>query len=245
MSTPEGRSREQAIEAYGVLDAPPRPELLALVELAARVAGVPMAAVDLVTATEQHRVAGYGVPTGVSARQESMSATVVEERRPALVPDMLLDERFRAQPSVTGESGGVRFYAAHPLVTPGQVVIGALCVFDEQPREVVPELGQLLGTLADRVVDALQLELRTRQLAAAEERLGAFAAQVSHDLRNPLSSVRMSLELARDELADDADAARLLERAERGVDRMDRMIGDLLRGAQGEAGPDRGPLDPD
>ena len=32
------------------------------------------------------------------------------------------------------------------------------------------------------------------------ERLGAFAGQVSHDLKNPLSAIRLSVELARDEV---------------------------------------------
>lgn len=65
------------------------------------------------------------------------------------------------------------------------------------------EQARSLGFLADRVVDLLVLELRTRRLndtvaelevAQAElrrsnEQLAAFAAQVSHDLRNPLTAV--------------------------------------------------------
>ena len=75
-----------------------------------------------------------------------------------------------------------------------------------------------------------QLELTSRRLAAADERLVAFAAHVSHDLRNPLAAVRMSLELVRDELGanDEPALADLIERAARGIRRMDDMIGDLM-----------------
>ena len=75
-----------------------------------------------------------------------------------------------------------------------------------------------------------QLELTSRRLAAADERLVAFAGQVGHDLRNPLSAVRMSLELVREELGDHAEPelVDLMERAERGIRRMDDMIGELL-----------------
>ena len=243
MTTPEDRRRDQAIAAYRVLDVPPRRELLAMAELAARIAGVPMAAIDLVTATERRQVATYGVPADVCPREDSLSATVVESGRPAVVSDTLLDDRFRTSPSATGELGTVRFFAAHPLVTPEQVVIGTLCVFDEQPHDVRPELEPLLGTLAARVVDVLQLELTTRRLEAAEEQLVAFAAQVSHDLKNPLAAVRMALELARDEVAGETDAAQLLARAQRGIYRMDAMISELLVVAQGGAAPDRAAVD--
>jgi signal transduction histidine kinase len=243
VTTIEDRRREQAIEAYQVLDAPPRRELLALVELAARAARVPMAAIDLITATEQRQVATYGFPPAVCTREESLSARVVGEGRPALVSDTLLDDRFRTNPFAAGKLGEVRFYAAHPLVTPEGVVIGTLCVFDDQPHEVLPELELLLGILADRVVDLLQLELTTRRLEAADERLGAFAARVSHDLKNPLAAVRMSLELARDEVADgDTDVAQLLDRAQRGTHRINAIIGELLTFARGATVPDRRPV---
>ncbi len=239
----EDLRREQAIEAYGVLDDPPRRELQAVVELAARVAGVPMATINLITATEQRQVATYGFPPAVCTREDSLCAKVVEQRAPALVEDILLDERFSSSRFATGELGSVRFYAAHPLVTPEGVVIGTICVFDEVTHEVLPELESLLRTLAERVVDLLQLELTTRQLEAANERLGAFAAQVSHDLKNPLSAIRMALELAHDEVDDDSDLGGLLARAERGAQRMNAMIGELLGFARGGAAPELAPVD--
>ena len=57
-----------------------------------------------------------------------------------------------------------------------------------------------------------------------------FARRVSHDLKNPLSAIRMSLELAREELGDGADQVvlDLIGRAERNAVRLEEML-DALR----------------
>lgn len=75
--------------------------------------------------------------------------------------------------------------------------------------------------------------------AAADLRLADFAGQVSHDLKNPLAAVRMSLELARDEHADTADPEllELLARALRSTQRMDAMIGGLVSFARAGGTP--------
>ena len=126
-------------------------------------------------------------------------------------PDARLDPRFADNPFVTGVIGDVRFYAAHQLVTPeGVVDRHALRLRRPSRGSSTSDQARALRTLADRVVDVLELELRTRQLGAtldragaarapscerSNEQLAAFAGQVSHDLRNPLTAVSMSLRL--------------------------------------------------
>ena len=76
-------------------------------------------------------------------------------------------------------------------------------------------------------MDVLELELASRRLSeanarlsTANERLEHFAGQVSHDLKNPLTSVSLSLESLELDVTD-ADQLDTLARARRGVDRMD------------------------
>ena len=83
-------------------------------------------------------------------------------------------------------------------------------------------------------MDVLELELASRRLSAANarlstsnERLAHFAGQVSHDLKNPLTSISLSLETLELDI-DGARPARHLARARRGVDRMTDMINNLL-----------------
>ena len=50
-------------------------------------------------------------------------------------------------------------------------------------------------------------ELRAR-LERSNDRLASFAGQVTHDLKTPLTTMSLSLELIRDELEDGASRAR-------------------------------------
>lgn len=195
--------RVAAIGAYGALVRPPARDLQALVELAAQVCQVPTAAINLIGDLEQHQVATVGFEPGICAREDSMCNAVLHTSGPVVVPDARVDERFADNPFVTGQIGLVRFYAASRLVTAAGVPVGTLCVFDTAPRTMSTEQYDALATLADRVVDVLELRLRTSQLersladltAARDElhrsngQLAGFVGQVSHDLRTPLTGV--------------------------------------------------------
>ena len=227
--------RRAAIERYDVLLRPPRIDLSAIVEMAARVVGVPMATINLITHDKQHQVATYGFESSVCSREDSMCAQVLHLDSPIIVPDARLDERFRTNPFVTGEIGLVRFYASHRLITPEGVVIGTLCVFDVEPRPMLDDVQRTaLRTLAARVVDVLELELRSRDLQSSNERLAAFAGRVSHDLKTPLSSITLALGLLQEQLEDQGvvsdtqQAERLVEKALAGSERMRRLIDDAL-----------------
>lgn len=221
-------ARVAEIDKYRVLVDPPRKDLVALVEVAAQVARVPMATINLITDTEQHQVATHGFDAAVCRREDSMCNVVLHDGVPVVVPDASRDARFRDNPFVTGEIGNVRFYATHQLVTPDEVPIGSLCVFDTVPRELNDEQEHALAGLADRVVDLLELELRTRELRRSNEQLAAFAGQVSHDLRNPLTAVTMSLSMIGDELDETDGRVFLVQRALGGARRMQTLIDDLL-----------------
>ncbi|HEY0950023.1 GAF domain-containing sensor histidine kinase [Nocardioides sp.] len=241
-------ARVAEIGKYVVLTDPPRADLLALVEIAAQVARVPMATINLITDVAQHQIATHGFEASICAREDSMCNLVLHEGAPVVVPDASLDERFRDNPFVTGALGDVRFYATHQLVTPDGVVIGTLCVFDTVARELSDEQERALAGLADRVVDLLELELRTRELRRSNEQLAGFAGQVSHDLRNPLAAVTLSLRMLGEHLEgrpgqDDRALGYLLERALGGAERMQSLIDDLLAYARVGAELQRVPVD--
>jgi signal transduction histidine kinase len=235
------QQRERALATYDVVGGPARRELDALVELAAQVTGVPFAAVNLLSAHSQHQVATSGFEGGDSPIETSMCRLVVESGSPIMVEDAGEDDRFAANPWTTGEEP-VRFYGSHPLRTPAGVVIGTLCVFDHETHPVTPEAARGLAQLADRVVDVLELELASRRLSDANarlstsnDRLAHFAGQVSHDLKNPLTSVSLSLESLELDVTE-ADQVDTVARARRGVERMNGLIDHLLEFAtQGEA----------
>ena len=234
ITTNSDAARLQSIEQYDVLNRAPRLDLQAIVELAARVCGTPMATINLITDIEQHQIAAYGFEAAICTREDSMCAHVLDGDTPIVVPDATLDDRFRDNPFVTGVIGNVRFYASHKLTTLAGIDIGTLCVFDEQTRTLDDSQVEALGTLANRIVDVLELALRSRELAASNDRLTRFAGRVSHDLKSPLTSVTLSLGMLREQLAGAADAAEtsdadwLLERAIAGSERMATLIDEVL-----------------
>ena len=225
-------ARAAEIERYGVLAEPTRADLMAIAEIAAGLAQTPKSTINLITETEQFQVATYGFTGGVSPCDDSMCAVVLDAGEPIVLSDASQDYRFRDNPFVNGVIDDIRFYATHQLVTPNGVVIGTLCVFDTEVRELSDAQEHALVGLADRVVDLLELELRTRELNRSNEQLAAFAGQVSHDLRNPLTAVSMALKTIGDDLDEspepDADLAFLVRRAIGGADRMESLIRDLL-----------------
>ncbi len=235
--------RVAEIGKYIVVTDPPRADLLALVEIAAQVAQVPMATINLLTDAEQYQVATHGFDAAVCRREDSMCNLVLHAGAPVVVADASQDERFRDNPFVTGVIGDVRFYATHQLTTPEGVVIGTLCVFDTVPRELDGEQKHALAALADRVVDLLELELRTRELKRSNEQLAAFAGQVSHDLRNPLTAVAMALWMIDEENDGDEELSFLVKRAVGAAERMKTLIDDLLAYARVGAELQRVPVD--
>ena len=244
METDDQR-RVDVITTYDAVRKPPRDELAPLVGLAARIAGVPMATVNIISDTEQHQVATYGFDGSTCRREDSMCSWTVESRQPVVVADASQDERFATNPFVTGVLGSVRFYASYPLTSHDGVTVGTLCVFDDQVHAVDEEALQGLAILAAGVVGVFELRLRGRELALSlmelqalqaelersNERLASFAGQVSHDLKTPLTTISLSLQLLQEQLEDGSigpDSVGLVGRAVNGSARMADLIDDVL-----------------
>jgi signal transduction histidine kinase len=167
-----------------------------LAYLAARLCETPSAVINILDASHQHQVAAYGVDPLVCSVEDSICVVVLDEVSTVVVPDAARDERFRANPFVTGQLGSLRLYASAPLVNPNGHVLGRLCVFSDEPGVLSEQKMTDLQALAGQVVEVLELRRRTLTLARAQEELtrsnhllSEFAGRVSHDLKSPLTSV--------------------------------------------------------
>lgn len=235
---------DDEIERYGVLQNASGRDLHTLVDLIAAICEVPHAAINVITSHQQHQIATAGIEPSICTREDSMCAVVLDEARTVVVKDASLDDRFAANPFVTGEIGAVRFYASAPIVTTEDVTIGRLCVFDDVPRELSRVQREALDVMALQVMDVLELRFRGRaleeslqeltkvrdELSRTNEHLTLFAGQVSHDLRTPLTAILVNAELLSTEPAVEADPEVLgmVGAVERAGHRMDAMIEEML-----------------
>ena len=108
---------------------------------------------------------------------------------------------------------------------------GTLAAADTAPAafdETDLFLGRILATAGETALEtaerAAELRARRDELERQNERLDEFASVVSHDLRNPLSVLKGSLEFAAEDAADGSH----VERAREAAGRMETLIEDLL-----------------
>ncbi|MFL6336535.1 MAG: two-component system sensor histidine kinase NtrB [Pyrinomonadaceae bacterium] len=93
------------------------------------------------------------------------------------------------------------------------------------PLEIEGELGQLL-TLVD-VTEAAEAEqeLRRSESLAA---VGQAAAQVAHEIKNPLGSIRLGVAMLRD-MARERDAITTIDLVERGIEHLSKLTLDVTQ----------------
>jgi signal transduction histidine kinase len=170
--------RLAALREYRLLDGPADAELAAVVRVAAAVAGVPTATVNLLETDRQCQLVTTGFEGGDSARRDSLCEHALHSGSFVHVPDARLDPRCAGNPWVTGALAEVRLYAAAPLVTSGGHVLGTLCVFDSRPGELSAEQVARLEDLAAVVVALFERRRQARatlHLAAEAEEQRALA----------------------------------------------------------------------
>ncbi len=125
--------RQHAVDRLGILDTVREERYDRIIDLARVMFGTNSAAITVIDRDRQWHKARVGLEPDEVARSSSFCTVTIERPEPMVVPDALLDARFRQSPLVVGMPN-IRFYAGFPIESPSGERIGALCVFDSQPR---------------------------------------------------------------------------------------------------------------
>ena len=160
--------RQQALDAYRIVDSLPEAAYEDIVRIAAAVCDVPTALITLVDRDRQWFKARLQFDARETPRDEAFCDHAIRTPDRLLeVSDATLDPRFANYPNV-GADGGVRFYAGMPLVTPGGAAIGTVCVVDDQPRTLDDGQRDALAALARLTINLFEGRLRDLMVQRAQ-----------------------------------------------------------------------------
>ena len=100
---------------------------------------------------------------------------------------------------------------------------------DRRVEQDGPHEIRRLGVAFNTMTRSLQRTLRRISQQEAAAAVGSFAASLAHEVRNPLSAVRLDLERAREEVTGEGVLATLLDRALHQIERLDATVSGSLR----------------
>ncbi len=140
-------TRQAALDALKILDTLPEERFDRITRLAKELFGVETAAITLIDHDRQWFKSKVGLKLQETSRSDAFCDVTIRESINFTVPDASQDSRFHENPLVTGDPH-IRFYAGYPLEASSGEHVGALCVFDSQPRIFTESEELLLRELA-------------------------------------------------------------------------------------------------
>jgi signal transduction histidine kinase len=222
-------------EVLNILSRSDDADLGEIVELVANICECGAAGITIQRGEDYHVPIAFGVEPFVCPASDTFCQFTMSTDGVYCIEDVHDDPRFSAIGATYGELPRTRFYASAPLYTPRGEMVGRLCVMDPKPKSLTALQRRSLETLALSATKLIELRLlravrpgritpQTGQAAATV--VSQLAAELSHDMKVPLSSIVASVELLGDELADypDRTVGALLSRTTRAADRMVRML---------------------
>jgi PAS domain S-box-containing protein len=148
--------RLAALHRYQILDTSPETTFDELVQLAAQICAVPLAAINFMDRDRQWIKASLGIGIQQFGRDVGFCASTLQQSALVIIPDTLADPQFASNPIVQTPPH-IRFYAGVPLITPTGHTIGTLCVMAQRPWRLNSFQVKALQALGRQVIFLLEL----------------------------------------------------------------------------------------
>ena len=99
-------------------------------------------------------------------RDQALACRVLQQRDMVVINDVEQDPEARRMLQAVF-SGDIKFYAAVPVVTPDQHIIGAIEIMDHSSRYLTPAEGEAMRVFADQITAQLELQRAEREKRSA------------------------------------------------------------------------------
>lgn len=163
------QARLQLLHRLNILDSADEAVYDSLTELACLICQCSHAALTLIAEQHQWVKAFSGKALRTMPREQAYCAhTILSPDQITYVPDALDDERFADNPAATGL---LRSYAGVAVCPEVGLAVGALCVYDEQPKTLTPAQLHGLQLLAKQATELLQARLVQQSLKGQSSQL--------------------------------------------------------------------------
>ncbi|NHZ64741.1 sensor domain-containing phosphodiesterase [Massilia genomosp. 1] len=155
MNTRNETDRLLALRKLNLLDSAPTEAFDRITRMAARVFGLPIAAVSLTDSDRQWFKSRVGMAHTAIPRIKAPCASVADSGALLVIDDLYEDAFFRDSHLA---HSGVRFYAGAPLTTSDGFNLGAICVLGLEPRTISATERDALTDLAAMVMAQIELQ---------------------------------------------------------------------------------------
>jgi signal transduction histidine kinase len=222
-------------QVMAILSRPDDDDLAELVELVAEICDAEAAGITILRDNAFHVRVTYGIDPFVCPSRDTFCRHTMDVDGVVCIEDARSDPRFENIGWVDGTLAKARFYASAPVYAPTGEMVGRLCVIDSDVRGLTPLQRRSLEAIALSVTQLIELRLlRSSRIEPPVAEVGQatatvvsqLAAELSHDMKVPLTAIIASVEMLEEELGEDPGRAvdALLHRTTRAADRMARML---------------------
>src|SRR6201996_72449 len=237
LPVPENEAeRLVALQSYDIIDSGEEKDFDAIAAIASAICGTPISLITFIDEKRQWFKSHIGTTLTENFRDLSFCThTIASTDGIMIVPDALEDARFAGNPVVT--QAKVTFYAGVPLVNEDGYALGTLCVLDQRPHDFTDAQIVALKALANQVVDKIELrrkvallEKSNQELINANVLIQKFASMAAHDIKNPLSSIRLTSQAlkVRKEILQSEGCLRLVDMNITATENMLELVNEMM-----------------
>lgn len=231
------KERLQLLESYSILDTLPEKDFDNLTAIASEICNTPISLITLLDTDRQWFKSHHGLHANETPREHAFCAHAIhDEDNLFIVKDAREDIRFHDNPLVTNDPN-VIFYAGVPLTNSAGLPLGTLCVIDNKPNTLSEAQLKALRSLADQVMNLLELrrnkiylENAILELEESNTELERFAYIAAHDLKSPLNNISSLSKLLNEDYGEkiDKEGQNLIGLIQNSSDQLRNLIDGLL-----------------